>query len=222
MDFDENGNPIVKPTEEGKQPAAASTPEEVQAMVAKLVETQLAGIKEKLNGAYSARDEAVRKAAALEEVQKLANIKKLEDEGKHTEVANMKVSDLTGRLEAANNQIIQLTRDAAVRDAVSDIKFKNPRAAQMAQSDILSQLIRTEEGQWVHKTGVSIKDFVDQYVKDENNLFLIETKQTSGGGYSGSNTPGGFNTNSLAGKKMSDLSGAEMMALAAAGKLPKF
>ena len=39
MDFDENGNPIVKPAEEGKQPAAASTLEEVQAMVAKLVET---------------------------------------------------------------------------------------------------------------------------------------------------------------------------------------
>ena len=125
--------------------------------------------------------------------------------------------------EAANNQIIQLTRDAAVRDAVSDIKFKNPRAAQMAQSDILSQLIRTEEGQWVHKTGVSIKDFVDLYVKDENNLFLIETKVTSGGGYTGGNTSGaGFDTNSLVGKKLSELSGAQVMALAAAGKLPKF
>jgi hypothetical protein len=89
----------------------------------------------------------------------------------------------------------------------------------MAYRDIVDQLIQDPEtGAWIHKSGVSIKDFVGQYVKNDDNSFLFKPKNNSGGG---SNNLGG--TPKLdPNKKITDMSTEEMLQLAASGKLGNF
>jgi hypothetical protein len=209
MKLDENGNPI-------NDPAPAASPEEIQKQVQALVDEQLKEIKSKLDSAYTSRDEAVRKAAQLEEAEKAAKLKALEAEGKHKEVADMRIASLEEKLRIAEQRNIEYTRDAAVRTALSGLEFRNERSQQMAYRDVVEQLVQDKDtGQWVHRTGVAIKDFVASFAKDEDNSFLFKPKSNSG---TGAQNPSGLPK--LDGsKKITDMTTAEVLALATAGKL---
>lgn len=209
MELDENGNPIVTPT--------AATPEEIKKQVDALVAEELKNIKAKLDAAYSQRDEIIRKNTALEEEQKQIKMKALEAEGKHSEVADMKVAALEEKLRIAERRNVEYSRDFAVRDALVGLSFRNERSQAMAYRDVLEQLVQDEgTGQWNHKTGVSIKEFVAAFSKDEENSFLFTPKVNSGSG--GGNTPAGGLPDMTKGKKLSELSSAEILNLAKAGK----
>lgn len=209
MKLDENGNPIAEPT-------PAATPEEIQKQVQAQVDEQLKAIKEKLDSAYSSRDEAVRKAAQLEEAEKAARLKALEAEGKHKEVAEMKIAALEEKLKIAEQRNIEYTRDAAVRSALSGLEFRNERSQQMAYRDVVEQLVQDKDtGQWVHRTGVTIKDFISSFAKDDDNSFLFKPKGNSGSGSTGANGLPKLDGS----KKITDMTTAEVLALATAGKL---
>jgi hypothetical protein len=158
--------------------------ESMDATIAKLVEQrvaeQLQDIKGKLDSAYEIRDEAIKEAAKIKEEQKTVQISKLEEEGKHKEVYELKLADLEGKLEARNSQITELTRNQAVREAISGLEFRNESASKMAYTEILSDLIQDENGAWIHRSGISIKEFASLYRKDDEKSFLFKPKQSSG------------------------------------------
>jgi hypothetical protein len=194
------------------------TKEEIDAQVAQLVATQLADIKSKLDGAFAARDEAVREATRLKDAARAAELEALTAAGKHTEAAQLKLSALEEELKAARSKITSYERDSVVKESLRGLEFRNDRSADMAYRDIVDQLVQDQQGQWVHKTGVTIKDFVANFQKDEENAFLFKPKTNSGGG---SSTPNGT-PNIDPKRKMTELSTTEIMSLAAAGKLGTF
>jgi len=182
---EENTN--IEETVETTSEAPVETSNEKESMddtIAKLVEQrvaeQLQDIKGKLDSAYEIRDEAIKEAAKIKEEQKTVQINKLEEEGKHKEVYELKLADLEGKLEARNSQITELTRNQAVREAISGLEFRNESASKMAYTEILSDLIQDENGAWIHKSGISIKEFASLYRKDDEKSFLFKPKQSSG------------------------------------------
>jgi len=195
------------------------TNKEAEDMINRVVEERLAKIKASLDKAYQERDNAVRERVKLEEERKQAKIKLLEEEGKHKEVAEMKLAELQEKLALAESKVTELTRDSAVRNALTGLDFRNERSSQMAYRDIIDQLIQDPEtGAWIHKSGVSIKDFVTQFAKHEDNSFLFKPKTNSGGGNGGMSGTPKLDPN----KKISEMSTEEMLQLAAAGKLGNF
>lgn len=183
---EENTN--IEETVESTSPEAPiEAAEEKKSMddtIAKLVEQrvaeQLQDIKGKLDAAYEIRDEAIKEAAKIKEEQKAIQITKLEEEGKHKEVYELKLADLEGKLEARNAQITELTRNTAVRDAISGLEFRNDSASKMAYTEILAELMQDENGAWIHKSGISIKEYAELYRKDDEKSFLFKPKQSSG------------------------------------------
>ena len=86
----------------------------------------------------------------------------------------------------------------------------------MAYRDVVEQLVQDKDtGQWVHRTGVSIKDFVSSFAKEEDNSFLFKPKSNSGGGSTSANGLPKLDGS----KKITEMTTAEVLALAAAGKL---
>lgn len=194
------------------------TPEEIQAQVNALVTEQLRDIKLKLDSAYTSRDEAIRKTAQLEEASKTKDMEALTAAGKHQEVLEMKLTSLKEKLELAEKRNVQYERNAVVKESLSGLKFRNARSAEMAEKDIIEQLVQNQDGTWVHKTGVAIKDFVANFSKDEDNSFLFEVKQNSGSGGQGANGTPNMTTK----KSVKDMNTQEIMAAAAAGQLGSF
>lgn len=189
--------------------------------VDKLVEQKVAealkDIKGKLDGAYAARDEANRKLAEMEQREKEANIERMKAEGKEKEVLEIRVTELTAKNEILEKRITELTRDVEVRESLSGLPFRNEKAAKIAYKEVVQELIQDDKGVWRHKSGVSIKDFVEAFSKDEDQAFLFKVKTSNGSGNSGTTDT---NTNqkpgSLFGMKQEDV-----LKLAAEGKLPK-
>lgn len=222
LEFLEDGvtpNPEFKADQLDDDNGGGNNNRDTEDLINKVVEERLAKIKQNLDKAYAERDSAVRDRVRLEDEAKQRKIKALEDEGKHKEVAEMKLAELQEKLAIAEGKVTELSRDGAVRNALSGLDFRNDRSSQMAYRDIIDQLIQDPEtGTWIHKSGVSIKDFVGQYVKNDDNSFLFKPKSNSGGG---ANPTGGaprIDPN----KKISEMSTEEVLALAAGGKLGSF
>jgi hypothetical protein len=194
------------------------TQAEIDAQIAALVAEQIKEIKGKLDASFTARDEAVRKATQLEEAARKKELEDLTAAGKHAEVAQLKMTALEENLKIAQGKITSYERDSVVKDALRAVKFRNDRSAEMAYRDVVDQLVQNQEGQWVHKTGVSIKDYIGNYTKDEQNSFLFEPKVNSGGG----SGPAAGTPKIGAGRKITDLNTQEILAAATAGELGAF
>lgn len=211
---EENANQEVESQEEvvaEQGEKAERTTQEFEDVVSKMVEERLSKMKSNMDRMSSERDEAVRKAVQLEEAQKEAKMKSLEEEGKHKEVAEMKLAALEERLKIAEERNIRLSRDQAVKDTLSSLDFRNERSYKMAFKDIVENLVQDENGSWVHKTGAGIRDFVSTYAKDEDNEFLFKPKNNSGGGISATQgTP-----NTMTKKRFSEMTTQEAIAFAA-------
>jgi hypothetical protein len=191
----------------------------IDKLVAEKVEAALADIKGKLNNAYSARDEANTKLAKLELDRKEAELKRLEEEGKHIEVANQRLTESNAKVKALEEQNTNLTRDVNVRSVLNGYQFRSEKAAEMAFKEVIGQLVKNEQGNWVHKTGVGIKDFVDAFSKDEEQSFLFKAKVSTGGGSSNSGVPNTGNSSDK--KSLFSMSQAEVLKMAAEGKFSR-
>jgi hypothetical protein len=191
-------------------------------LVAKLVEERLAealkDVKQNLDKAYQARDELKSKVTEYEKKEKEATIQRMREEGKHKEVYEMQLKERDDALEALRKQNIELTRDLSVNDALKTLPFRSDNASKMAFREIVPQLVQNENGSWVHRSGVSIKDFVTVFAKDEEFSFLFKAKGNSGNG----TTVAATNVSSSQGSKsLFDLPQKEVLKLAAEGKLPR-
>lgn len=200
---------------------ALKTPEERDAdMIAKLVkeklDTELAPIKKNLDAAFAQRDEALRKVKEFEQKEKEENLKRLTEEGKHKEVYDLKLAEEKAEKEVLAKKVTELTRDVTVRDVLKSYSFRNDNAADVGYREVISQLTQNDKGDWVHRSGVSIKDFVTSFASDENNSYLFKTKSNSG---NGSESQKETNTNKTQKKSLFGMSQAEVLKLAEEGKL---
>ena len=200
-----------------QQTSSSSTTVDVAKLVAEKVAEELKDIKSKLDKAYSLRDEALSKVAEFERIKKEEEIKRLQEEGKHKEVYELQLAELQGKLKDLENANISLSRDAQVREAIAGLEFRNDKAMAVAIREITGELVRNEHGAWVHKSGVSIRDYVDLFSKDDNQSFLFKPKVSSGGG---SSAPSSSNNGGTA-KSLFEMSQEDVLKLAEQGKLPR-
>lgn len=191
----------------------------IEKLVEQRVAASLKEIKDKLNGAYSARDEANRKLAEAETREKEANLKRMEEEGKHKEVLEHRLAEATAKNEVLEKRITELTRDVSVREALGGLPFRNERASEIAYKEIIGGLVQNDKGQWTHKSGVSIKDYVEAFSKDEDQSFLFKVKTSNGSG-SGTNTSSTTEATKKSGSLFA-MSQEDVLKMAAEGKLPK-
>ena len=190
----------------------------VEKLVNERLDANLKPIKEKLDSAYERLEASNKKVKEFEAKERAAELKRLEDEGKHQEVFNMRLAEERAAKEALAARNIELTRDVEVRAALASQDFRNEKAVDMAFQDVVKDLIRNEAGVWVHRSGVSIKDYVKTFIADEDNAFLLKVRTSSGSGGAGPN-----NTNASSGTSTSLFaqSQEEVLKKAASGTLRK-
>ena len=185
-------------------------------LIDKKVNEQLAKIKENLDKAYKERDRAMEEAKSLAKAEKEMRLKMLEQDGKHDEANKLRIADLEAQNAALLESNTRLSRDSEVRDSLRGLEFKNDRSADLAFKEIIGNLVRDKDGTWAAKDGSSLREYVTNFAKDEENSFLFKAKQSSGSG--GAPLKGGTPPTD-APKSLFDLTQDEVVKLAAAGKL---
>jgi len=194
-----------------------SGPEDIAAKVKAAVEAELKDIKEKLNNAYSARDTALNKVAEFEQKERDREVERLKAEGKLQEAHELAMSELKAQKAALEQRNVELSRNIDVRSVLTKFEFRNSNAQEMAFREIVPNLVKSDTGVWVHKDGTSLETYVTKFMEDDANSFLLKPKVNTGGG----TTNNSNGTSSIAGKSLFDMSQAEVLKLAEAGKLPK-
>jgi hypothetical protein len=199
--------------------STSNSADPVQKLVEEKVKEAITDLKQKLDKAYGARDEAMKKLAEIETFRKQEEVKRLQEEGKHKEALEMQLAEERAQKAAYQTRVIELTRDMELRGALGTYNFKNDSAFNMAYREIVEQLVQDEKGIWKHKSGVPLKDFVKQFAEAEDNAFLLKPKVSSGSGTS--SVKGTVVNSGLQGKSIFDLSQDEVLKLAREGKLQK-
>ena len=167
-----------------KEEKVEAPAKDVDQLVAERVAEALKPIKEKLDKAYESRDTALKKLEEAAQKEREAQLKLMKEEGRHREAYELEISEERARRQAAETRAVELTRDAEIRLALGAYAFRNEQASAMAFREILPSLIQNEQGQWVHKSGVSVRDFVKTFVEADDNAFLLRPKVSSGTGSS--------------------------------------
>lgn len=208
------GQGDVPPDDTGA--AGSDDKDSLEQRVQQAVESQLKPIKENLDKAYAARDEALKKVAEFERQQREAEVKRLKEEGKHREAYEQEIAAERAARAALEEQNVRLTRDIEVKSAMQSLPFRSDNASEMAFKEVTAQLVKNEKGEWVHKSGVSIRDFVKAFSDDESNAFLFKSKASTGTGSPSNSQPA--DTSSEV-KSIFALSQEEVLRRAAAGQL---
>lgn len=190
-------------------------PPDIDAIVKAKLDEALKDIKGKLDKAYGARDEALKKIAEIEQKEREAELKRLQDEGKHKEAYEIQLAQERAAREALEKRNVELTRDIEVRNALATHPFRNENALEMAYKEITGQLVKNENGVWVHTSGASIRDFVKGFAESQDNSFLFKPKVSTGAGSSESSS----NPGSTEKKSLFQMSQAEVLKMAREGKL---
>ena len=165
----------VEEKTETKQP-------DIKQLVDQEVSKAISNIKVNLDNAYKERDEAISQIETIKSEKRQAEISSLEQQGKHTEVMQMKLNEMNAKLELYEQKNTELSRDNAVRSQLNSLNFKSEKAANMAYEDIIGGLKKDATGNWIHENGLSISDAVSSYAKDDNNAFLFSVKANVGSG----------------------------------------
>jgi len=187
--------------------------------VQKQVDEQLKEIKSKLDNVYTDRDDLKKKLKEKEDADRAAELKRLTEEGKHREAYEIQMKELSEKNTTLEQRNIELTRNVEVRQLLGTSEFRNDAAREMAFKEITGELTRDANGVWMHKSGIPLKDFVKTFLDNEANSFLLKPKTNSGGGSGGGG--GGNNGGGDTNKSLFSMPQAEVIKLAAEGKLPK-
>jgi hypothetical protein len=190
----------------------------ISKIVKERLDTELASIKGKLDGAYKQRDEFQAKIAAFEAKEREATLRRLSEEGKHKEAYEMQLAEERAANAALAKRNTELSRDVSVRESLRAMSFRNDKAANMAFQEITSNLVQDEHKQWVHRSGISVKEYCDAFSKDEEQSFLFKAKVNSGAGTAASNSGNGSPADSKP-KSLFAMSQADVIKMASEGKL---
>jgi hypothetical protein len=192
--------------------------EAVKKLVDKEASARVAKAKAGLDKSYSKLSEIQKENAKLKADLKETERKRLLDEGKHLEVANAKIADLTAEANILRERLTALTRDRELERHLASLDFKNDYARSSAFKTIIGELSHDDENEeWIHKSGVSIEEFIKAFAKDPNNDFYFKVKENNGANSNKDKGKGSSRPASLKG-----LSAEDVIALAASGKLGKY
>jgi len=172
----------IKVQEDTKVEKTKTDKTDIKSLVDAEVSKAIKNIKSNLDNAYSERDNALAAVAEAKSDKQKAEIEALEKQGKHSEVMQMKIAEMSAKLETYEQKNTELSRDNAVRSQLNSLNFKSDKAANMAYQDIVGSLKKDATGNWVHENGLSINDAVSSYSKDDNNAFLFSVKANAGSG----------------------------------------
>lgn len=206
-------------TTENQENTSVETKTEITSDVQELINTEVSkaikNIKGNLDNAYAERDAYKAKIAEAEAAKQAAEISALEKAGKHQEVMQIQMAELTKKLETYEQKNTELSRDNAVRSQLNGLDFKNDKAANMAYSDIVGSLTKNADGNWMHSSGTSIEEAVSSYAKDDKNAFLFNVKANAGSGVSPVKPAAG----SIPAKSIKEMDQSEVIKAIAEGKL---
>lgn len=206
-------------TTENQENTTVETKNEVTTDVQELINTEVSkaikNIKGNLDNAYAERDAYKAKIAEAEAAKQAAEISALEKAGKHQEVMQIQMNELTKKLETYEQKNTELSRDNAVRSQLNGLDFKNDKAANMAYSDIVGSLTKNADGNWMHSSGSSIEEAVTSYAKDDKNAFLFNVKANAGSGVSPVKPAAG----SIPAKSIKEMDQSELLKAIAEGKI---
>ena len=188
---------------------------DIKELVDSEVSKAIKNIKVNLDAAYKQRDDALQEVALAKQEKQKAEIAALEKSGKHQEIMQMKLTELTNKLESYEQKNTELSRDNAVRAQLNSLNFKSDKAANMAYQDIVANLKKDATGNWVHENGLSISDAVSSYAKDDNNAFLFSVKANAGTGINPAKPASGNNPV----KSIKEMSTQEMLDAVAKGQI---
>ena len=189
---------------------------DIENLVKERVAAELAEIKGKLDTAYEKRDLAAKELEVYKQKERDAEIALLKEQGNLKEAHAKELEALQARNQALEQQNLALTRDGAIKQALSAQEMRNARAMELAQQEIAKETIRDESGNWVHRSGKSISEFVAEFAADPENAFLFKPKQNNGGGGQSNNVP-----DAATGKSLFAMSQADVIRLAKEGKLKR-
>jgi len=184
-------------------------------MIEKIVEDRLGKMKSNVDKAYKKAEELARENTRLKENQQAEKRKSLEAEGKHLEVANLKLTEFEEKNKILNERLTSLTRDRELDRYLSGLEFKNEFAKETTFKAIVSELVQDDDETWVHKSGAPIGDYIKAFRKDPEKEFLFKPKDNSGTGTSTNNS----STSTGRPKSLEGISTDEMLRLAEQGKL---
>lgn len=201
-----------------KEDKSVETKEAPKDDLESIVEERLAKMKANMDRMAKERDEALKAKEEVERAKKDAEITRMKEEGKMQEALEMELAEAKAKLDLYQKDITSLRRDGVVNDALSGLDFRNEKSREMARREIVDNLTQNENGEWVHTSGNSIKDFVESYSKSEDNSFLFKVKTNSGAGTS---TPAGAPSTDV-NKSVGEMSTQEILAKAAKGQLGNF
>ena len=183
-----------------------------------IVNERLAKMKENMDRMAKERDDALKLKADLEAKSKEDAIARMKEEGKMQEALEMELADAKAKLASYQEQNTKLSRDNVLNQALAGMEFRNEKSRDMARREIVESLIQSEEGAWVHSSGMTISDFVESYAKSEDNSFLFRPRNNSG---AGTGTPAGAPSTEQK-KAIGQMTTQEILALAAKGQLGNF
>lgn len=210
----ENTNDQTKTEEQANTQTTVTPPSDIQAQIDAAVKAAIADLKVKLDTAYGKRDEVQRQLDEYKRKENEAEIAKLKEQGNLKEAHEREMAEVRSEIEKLRLQNTSLTRDTLVKSSLTAVEFRNARAAALAEKQISDELIRDGEGNWVHKSGKTVAAFVSEFLDDADNAFLLKPKVNNGGGGSTNNT-----TTTSSNKSLFEMSQAEVMKMAAEGKL---
>jgi len=193
----------------------SSLNDEHQALLKQLVAEELKQMKSNVDKAYKKLEDTTRENARLKAAAQEKQRKQLEDEGKHYEVAKLKLAEVEENNKILQERLTSLTRDRELERHLGSLDFRNDFARETAFKTILPELVQDDDGSWVHKSGATVSEYLKAFAKDPNKDFLFKPKENSG---AGSNS----NRNSATmgrPKKLDGLSTEELLSLAESGKL---
>jgi predicted RNase H-like nuclease (RuvC/YqgF family) len=166
--------------EDSSSSPSTSLSEEHKKLLQAMVSEQLSKMKSSMDKMSKERDAAIREKARLEEEAREAKVKQLEEDGKVVESLEMKLTAEKEKATILQERLDKVTRDNKVAAALRGIEFRNANAANLAEKSILDQLTKDKDGNWVHRSGASIDDFVKTFFSDEDNEFLLKPKVNQG------------------------------------------
>ena len=198
------------------------TPQEnnvdVEKIVSERVAAALADFKSKLDAAYAKRDESAKELELYKQKERDAEIALLKEQGKLKEAHEKELEDLKAHNAVLEQKNLSLTRDGMIKSALSGFETRNAKAANVAKDEIANELIRDESGNWVHKHGKSIDEFVAEFAANPDNAFLFKPKVNNGGGGGQESQNKGDQTK---GKSLFALTQEEVIKIAQEGKLKR-
>ena len=177
-----NIDTAVENTEVKETTEVKSDDSTIETLVADRVKSELAKIKSSLDNAYAERDQYKSQINELNKAKQKAEIEALEKAGKHSEVLKIEMNEIKQELEMYKKRNTELSRDNVVKSQLNALEFRNEKAMQLAHSDIINSLKQDTQGNWVHESGASVEEAINDYAKSEANAFMFKVKENVGSG----------------------------------------